>query len=171
MARLQRAGRTTEGGSLDLPATSLQTSDRIYFLHGAGELAVSASISSGNARVTVPSGLGSGMFQARRGATRGNGVAVNVVPGPKPPAAPTNVAARSLSPSQIRVSWTDASSNETGFRVTDGVSTWSRSANTTSFVVGGLGPGTYKCFMVQSYNSVGSSPWAPSSWTCTTTPR
>ncbi|MGH9155081.1 MAG: hypothetical protein ACRD1K_04365 [Acidimicrobiales bacterium] len=47
------------------------------------------------------------------------------------------------------MSWTDASNNESGFRITDGVTNWTVGANTTQWLLGGLSPGTYKCFKVQ----------------------
>jgi hypothetical protein len=91
-----------------------------------------------------------------------------------PPAAPGGATATALSVSQIRLSWVDNANSETGYRVTDGGSTWTMGANTTSFTLSGLAPGTYRCFRVQAYNNVGRSAWAPpapANWTCATTRR
>lgn len=88
----------------------------------------------------------------------------------QPPAAPTNIRATAISSSQIRVEWNDNSNNESGFRLYDGgVTVATPGANTTSYTVGGLAPGTYRCYAVQAYNSKGSSAWAY--WGCATTPQ
>ncbi|MEO3860029.1 fibronectin type III domain-containing protein [Acrocarpospora sp. B8E8] len=89
---------------------------------------------------------------------------------PGHPNAPENVVATATSSTRIKVTWTDTSDNETGFRVTDGDNTWITPANTKSFVQYGLNPDTYKCYRVQSYSAEGTSAWAPPDWTCTTTP-
>ena len=55
---------------------------------------------------------------------------------PAGPAAPTNVAAAALSSTQVRVTWTDAATNETGYRV-------ERSTNGSSFTtIATLGAGS-----------------------------
>jgi len=79
-----------------------------------------------------------------------------------PPSAPLNVVAQVIAKNRIRVSWTDASNNETGFMVqrsTNG-STWSSiatvPAGTTSYTNGGLKRGTYY-YRVLAYNSAGQS--------------
>ena len=84
---------------------------------------------------------------------------------PAPPAGQNAVA---INGTQIQVSWTDRSPNETGFRISNGVTTATVGANATSYVWSGLSPGTYMCFAIQSYSATGASPWTP--WACTTTP-
>ena len=81
------------------------------------------------------------------------------------PAAPSNLSATATSPTNIHVAWHDNATNETGYRITDGVSTVLLGANATSFDWG-VDPSTYKCFSTQAYNSAGSSAWT--SWGCTT---
>ena len=87
---------------------------------------------------------------------------------PTVPAVPTGVVATVVSGSQVRVSWTDNSDNETGFQVSDGPASHTVEANVTSYTWTGLAQGTHKCFSVQSHNVVGASPWTPQ--VCTTTP-
>ncbi|RYZ43195.1 MAG: hypothetical protein EOO71_04515 [Myxococcaceae bacterium] len=84
------------------------------------------------------------------------------------PAVPANVTATALNGSNIRVNWTDTSGNETGFQLTNGVTTVSLAANTTTYTWGGLSTGTYMCFAVRSNSASGSSAWTP--YACTTTP-
>jgi titin len=81
--------------------------------------------------------------------------------------APSGLNAHAQSDTQIWVGWSDNSSNETGFRLSDSLTTVALAANSNSYVWT-VSPGTYKCFEVQSYNSAGSSAWI--SWACTTTP-
>jgi hypothetical protein len=103
-----------------------------------------------------------------------NGACTTTHAASSPPAAPGNATAAALSVSQIRLSWIDNANSETGYRVTDGRSTWTMGANITSFTLSGLPPGTHKCLRVQAYNSIGGSAWAPpppANWTCATTRR
>jgi FtsP/CotA-like multicopper oxidase with cupredoxin domain len=100
---------------------------------------------------------------------------VNATPFPvlttiDPPAAPTGVTATkvvaSATQDRITVTWTDASNNETGFRIqmasdnafTVGVVTTQVNANTTSFTSALLAHNLTLYFRVQSYNAV-SSAW------------
>lgn len=83
------------------------------------------------------------------------------------PAAPTDQKATALSASQIRVTWTDNSNNETGFQISDGTVTWTVGANSTRFYNSLLSSGVTKCYRVRSYNASGKSAWTP--YTCATT--
>jgi hypothetical protein len=83
------------------------------------------------------------------------------------PTAPSNVRATATGPTNIHVTWSDNAGNETGYRITDGISTVLLGANATSFDWS-VNPSTYKCFATQAYNSGGYSAWT--SWGCTTTP-
>jgi murein DD-endopeptidase MepM/ murein hydrolase activator NlpD len=83
------------------------------------------------------------------------------------PVAPSNIRATATGPTNIHVTWSDNANNETGYRITDGISTVLLGANATSFDWS-VNPSTYKCFATQAYNSAGSSAWT--SWGCTTTP-
>jgi len=90
-------------------------------------------------------------------------------PPPSPPDPPSNVSASGTGTSTVQVSWTDNSGNEDGFRVevydANGfhLATATTSANATSHTVGGLDPGTERCFRVQSHNGNGGSVWVPGS--------
>jgi hypothetical protein len=83
------------------------------------------------------------------------------------PAAPGNPTATATSPTNIHVTWADNANNETGYRITDGITTLGLGANATSYDWS-VSPSTYKCFATQAYNSAGGSAWT--SWGCTTTP-
>jgi hypothetical protein len=78
---------------------------------------------------------------------------------PVAPAAPSNLVATPVSMSQIDLTWTDASNNETGFvieRSLDGVDGWTQvaapAANTTSYNDGGLLAGTKYHYRVRALN-------------------
>jgi hypothetical protein len=79
------------------------------------------------------------------------------------PATPTNVVASSLSSSQISLTWTNAATNATGYRIQrwNGV-VWATiadglPANSAAFVDGGLSPGASYHYGVCAYNSGGES--------------
>lgn len=84
-----------------------------------------------------------------------------------PPAAPTNLAATALSPTEIRLSWTDNATNETDYqkeRSHDGVSfgiMFSGSgANQTSMTDSGLTASTTYYYRVRAVNSSGASAYS-----------
>jgi hypothetical protein len=84
-----------------------------------------------------------------------------------PPAgAPTNLVATAVSKSQINLSWTDNSNNETGFKIErkQGTSGWSQIAtvggNATTYQNTGLTPNTNYTYRVYAYNSGGSSDYS-----------
>jgi hypothetical protein len=87
---------------------------------------------------------------------------------PTIPAAPTNQAAIVLSGTTIRLTWADRSNNETGFEVTNGVTTVNVAPNSTGYSWGGLAMGTYMCLAVRAVNLAGKSAQTP--WACDTTP-
>jgi hypothetical protein len=81
-----------------------------------------------------------------------------------PPNAPTGASATAQSTSAITVSWQDASSDETGFRVqrsADGSTNWTLvatlGANVTSYQDTGLTAGTTYYYRVRAYNAAGNS--------------
>jgi hypothetical protein len=82
------------------------------------------------------------------------------------PAAPTGLTATPVSTTEIRLNWTDKSSDETGFKVErreltgDYVEILSLPANTTSVVVTGLTPATGYAFRVRSFNAGGESAYS-----------
>ena len=83
-----------------------------------------------------------------------------------PPAAPSGLTATATSSSQINLSWTDNSSNESGFRVessTDNVNFTqfiSLSANVTSTTASSLTANTTYYFRVRAYNASGNSAYS-----------
>ncbi|MFN8474317.1 MAG: fibronectin type III domain-containing protein [Anaerolineae bacterium] len=84
------------------------------------------------------------------------------------PASPTSVGATAISTSRIRITWTDASTNETGFKVYEGTTLLGTvGAGVTTYTAGGMTAATYHCYQVVAYNSAGDS--APSAQTCTMT--
>jgi hypothetical protein len=84
---------------------------------------------------------------------------------PVPPA-PTNLTATAVSSSQINLSWTDNSPNETGFAIERATASGGPyaviatvAANTTSFANIGLTPSTTMFYRVRATNTGGSSPF------------
>jgi thermitase len=92
---------------------------------------------------------------------------------PPPPASPSNLAATALSTSEIGLTWTDNSSDETGFRIErspGGANSWTEifttGANATTYTDGGLAADTTYDYRVSAFNAYGSSaPSASSSGT------
>jgi hypothetical protein len=94
--------------------------------------------------------------------------------GDSPPAKPLNLTATPVPLWTINLSWTDASNNETGFRIQRSLNatSWSTlatvAANTTSYPDTHPTPGTPYYYRVIAYNSVGDS--APSNIASATLP-
>jgi len=89
------------------------------------------------------------------------------------PAAPSNLTVTAVDPNDIELSWQANSGDQTGFEISNGVTSTDVGAGSTSYTWGGLSPGTYMCFKILAYNSAGDSAWDPdvSPWyVCTTTP-
>ncbi|GAB3762217.1 fibronectin type III domain-containing protein [Spirosoma pomorum] len=83
-----------------------------------------------------------------------------------PPAAPTRLTATATSNTQVNLSWTDGSDNETGFeleRSTDGVG-WTQvanlPANATTYQNTGLTPNVRYAYRVRAINAVGQSAYS-----------
>jgi hypothetical protein len=78
-----------------------------------------------------------------------------------------------VDPNDIELSWQVNSSDQTGFEISNGVTSTDVGADSTSYTWGGLSPGTYMCFKILAYDSAGDSASDPdvSPWyVCTTTP-
>ena len=81
------------------------------------------------------------------------------------PAAPSNLTATAVSTSQINLSWTDNSNNETGFKIercqgancTNFVQIAQVGANVTTFSNTGLSRNTRYRYRVRAFNAVGNS--------------
>ena len=93
---------------------------------------------------------------------------VTITTAPTAPAAPTNVTivvVQSFFGPRIRVTWTDSSTNETGFRIqratsatfTTGLNTATVGAGVQTYTTGILTRGRAYYFRVQSYNASGAS--------------
>ncbi len=82
------------------------------------------------------------------------------------PAAPTGLTAAAVTKSQINLNWTDASSNETGFKIersTDGISflqITTVGAGVTSYANTGLTKNKRYYYRVRAYNAGGDSPYS-----------
>jgi hypothetical protein len=82
------------------------------------------------------------------------------------PAAPTGLVAAAASSTRIDLTWTDASTNETGFLIERrrGSGSWSQiartSANAVSFSSTGLSPNTTYSYRLRSTNTAGSSAYS-----------
>ena len=83
------------------------------------------------------------------------------------PTAPTNLTATVASSTQINLSWTDNSNDETGFRIersADGSTGWSEIAttasNTTTYQNTGLTASTTYYYRVRAYNASGNSSYS-----------
>lgn len=94
-----------------------------------------------------------------------------------PPTEPNTVSADTITANSLRATWTDASSDETGFKVQTSPSPYSSwtdapaspaAANATNLTVTGLAPGTTYKVRVASTNAGGDSSWATSAGEFTT---
>src|SRR6185295_19051461 len=89
-------------------------------------------------------------------------------PPPVPPAAPSGLTSSPVSPTQINQSWTDNSSDESGFRIErcigSGCSSFAAlttvAANVTTLSDSGLTASTTYRYRVQAFNVVGNSSWS-----------
>jgi hypothetical protein len=89
------------------------------------------------------------------------------------PAAPSNLTVTAPDANDIELNWQVNSSDQTGFEISNGVTSTDVGPDSDSYTWGGLSPGTYMCFKILAYNSAGDSAWDPdaSPWyVCTTTP-
>ncbi|MFM1770742.1 MAG: hypothetical protein RJA22_3271 [Verrucomicrobiota bacterium] len=83
-----------------------------------------------------------------------------------PPAAPTTLAAKVISKTQINLTWRDNANNETGYYVERSLNgtTWTRiatlGANATSYASTGLTANTTYFHRVQAYNASGASAYS-----------
>ncbi len=83
------------------------------------------------------------------------------------PSAPTGLRATAMSGTKIFLTWNDNSNNETGFEISNGITSVKVGAGMPMYTWSGLTPGQYMCFTVSAYNSLGKS--APTPNSCITT--
>jgi len=81
-----------------------------------------------------------------------------------PPIAPTNLIAAAVSSTEIDLTWTDNSNNETGFQIQRGLTSTgpfttiaTAAANATGYTDTGLSPSTTYYYQINATNSAGSS--------------
>ncbi len=106
-----------------------------------------------------------------------NEASATTLAAPARPEAPTNLTATAVSRTQINLSWTDKSTNETGFKIerckgstcTNFKQIATVSANATGYSNTGLRPNTTYRYQIRAYNDVGNS--AYSNIASATTPR
>lgn len=99
-------------------------------------------------------------------------------PPPSPPAAPTGLAATAASSSQVGLTWTDASDNESGFRIErcsgNGCSNFAEiatvSAGVAAYTDSGLTGSTSYSYRVRAYNAGGTSAYSNTATATTLTP-
>jgi hypothetical protein len=121
---------------------------------------------------TAPSGTGTATVRATAGSMSGTArVTVTTIP-----RAPSNLQATAVSRTQVNLTWTDNSSNETGFKIqrsSDGGSTWTQigtvGADVTSYSDTTVRRRTTYEYRVAAYNAAGTSAW--SNVATVTTPR
>jgi hypothetical protein len=113
---------------------------------------------------TASGTAGSATVQAASGSVAGT-AAVTVTLAP--PKAPTSLAATAASTSQINLAWSDASNNETGFKIeasTDGGATFTQVgtavAGATTYAATGLAASKAYQFRIRSYNTAGDSAYS-----------
>ena len=84
-------------------------------------------------------------------------------------AAPTNLTATAVSPTQINLAWTDNSNGEDGFLIerctgggncTNFIQIAQTSAGVTAFATTGLSPGTFYTYRVRAFGTGGNSPYS-----------
>jgi hypothetical protein len=121
---------------------------------------------------TAPSSTGTATVRATAGSMSGTAsVTVTTIPNP-----PSNLTATAVSRTQINLTWTDNSTNETGFKIqrsSDGGSSWTRIATVghgvTSYHDTTVHRRTTYEYRVAAYNGAGTSAW--SNIATATTPR
>ncbi|MGV3773055.1 MAG: fibronectin type III domain-containing protein, partial [Verrucomicrobiales bacterium] len=148
---------------------SAYSSSYIYMVRAVKlERSGSGSYYNASQGIFYPSSGGGGSTGGTTGSTTGSTTGTTTGGStPQTPSVPTSGVATSVSSSQINVTWVDASSNETGFRVerkTGPNGSWLQVAtlgsNATSYNNTGLSPGTLYYYRVFAFNDAGNS--APS---------
>ena len=122
----------------------------------------------------IPSSSGSGATSTTTTSTTTTST-TTTLPRPAAPQPPTGILIQQVSGSAIRISWSDASSNEEGFilqrddqvvPLNTPYGSWPMrtTANVTTFDLTGLDAGKRYCITVSAFNVGGNSNWVP--WSC-----
>jgi len=120
------------------------------------------------ARTALPMPRG-GTHSAPRSAQPTASPTKTAAPVGRAPAAPSGLTAASIDATRIRLSWSDNSDDESGFRIYHGERFVTETgANVSSTTIGELGPDSYGCFHLHAFNESGASLWTE--WACATTP-
>ena len=98
------------------------------------------------------------------------------LPPPTAPDTPGNVTAVATSQYAIKVTWTEATADVTGFNIDNGCpvgscdpgATLAQTTGPVDSATFAVTPGSYQCFRVQALNKAGASPW--SGFGCISTP-
>jgi hypothetical protein len=135
---------------------------------------VDMAVAATSQQVTIPSGhRNQALYWAVKAANAADGAAwssrtFQIVPPTVPssaPTAPTDIAATTLSRASIRVTWSDNSNNEDGFRIyrwsvldgPDWVVAGTTAADTTTFSDTGLQPSTHYHYFTCGFNAGGQA--------------
>jgi hypothetical protein len=153
-----------------------EESFRVERSTGGGAFQEVQSLSAGTTGVRITGLTASTAYSFRVRAANGAGVSAysntasattSATPtGGGTPAAPSSLLAQALSSIEIQLTWKDNATNEDNFlleRSTDGITFTQfnmRAANTTSFKVTGLAPGTTYTFRVRAKNAAGPSAYS-----------
>jgi len=153
-------------------ASSNETSFKVQRKTGGGSFADIGSVGA-NVTTFTDTGLQANTaYTYRVFASHGGGdsPASNEATGttlPNPPAAPTSLTANTLSQTEIRLDWTDASNNETGFKIERSLDAINFqpagmvSMNVVTFTDSGLTANTSYTYRVKATNAGGDSAASP----------
>ncbi len=165
---------TSNGSEIDLAWADNSSNETGFIIERSTDGVTFSLLTTTNANVTSYSDISSLAFSTTysyrvratnaAGDSQNSNVSSVMTPAPPLPAAPSGLAAAVVSISQINLSWTDNSNNETGFiieRSTDGVTfslLTTTAANATSYSdTNSLAPGTTYYYCVRATNSFGDS--------------
>jgi hypothetical protein len=146
--------------ALDQFANSMATQPSLTWSIDSGGI---GSVNSSGLYSSPASGTGSAIVRATAGSMSGTAsVTVSTIP-----AAPSNLSATAVSGSTVNLSWTDNSSNETGFtiqRSTNGGTSWTQiatvGAGVTSYSDATVSKRKTYEYRVAAYNGAGTSAWS-----------
>jgi subtilisin family serine protease len=163
---------TLSGTSMATPHVSGVAALAFSYLPNATPAQVKAAILGGVDKIAAMSGIS--VSGGRLNAKKTLDALVTPPPPPATPIAPSALTATALSGSQIRLNWSDNSSNETGFKIerSTNSSSWSQiatvGANIKTYTATGLKKRATYYFRVRAYNDSGNSGYSNTASTRTT---